>query len=237
MLHQSQIDLKKAEEKLVDLDERVELRRKANASKESELKIREDALEKVKMMCLVTRVITTRVKCRRCITYSWDTWPAAAKTRAIDLPKDSLELHHGLVRIEISALLLQIVLFLFSLNVGFCLQEITEEERRHVRQADAMAAFRVVEHDDVAAQYGKEEADATVAKMRTRLEKLKSIKARDDLCSIEICKSCSISLPPPACIFPFTLASETSIKSCIFFMIFSHCTGRPSRRDAPRRLY
>lgn len=51
-----------------------------------------------------------------------------------------------------------------------------EEEARRVRQAAAMAAFRAMEKEENAAQYGKEVADAAMAKMRTRLETLKSLQ-------------------------------------------------------------
>lgn len=52
-------------------------------------------------------------------------------------------------------------------------QEITAEEERHERQAAAMAAFRAAEREDTAAQFGKEQADDAVNRMKKQLEKLK----------------------------------------------------------------
>lgn len=39
-----------------------------------------------------------------------------------------------------------------------------------------MSAFRAVERDDSAAQFGKDHADAAVERMKHRMEKLKAIQ-------------------------------------------------------------
>lgn len=64
-----------------------------------------------------------------------------------------------------------------SIN-SFCWQDITAEEQRHAKQAAAMAAFHAEERGEAAAEFGKEAADAAVARMRKRLEKLKALQVR-----------------------------------------------------------
>lgn len=63
-------------------------------------------------------------------------------------------------------------------------QDITAEEQRHARQAEAMAAFCAAERDGVAAQFGKKAADAAVSSMKRRLERLKVLQVRSKLCGI-----------------------------------------------------
>lgn len=47
-----------------------------------------------------------------------------------------------------------------------------------------MASFRAAERDETAAQFGKEHADAAVARMKTRLDKLKAMQVS---CVCEAC--------------------------------------------------